>query len=81
MLESEIVSVERIMEYTEIEPEAALTVKEADPVEEWPDSGEVTISNLKMKYRPELNFILKGISCHIRAKEKIGIVGRFYFYL
>lgn len=29
-----------------------------------------------MRYRENLPLVLKGITCNIRAKEKIGIVGR-----
>jgi ATP-binding cassette subfamily C (CFTR/MRP) protein 5 len=29
-----------------------------------------------MRYREKLPLVLKGITCNIKAKEKIGIVGR-----
>ena len=29
-----------------------------------------------MRYRENLPLVLKGITCNIKAKEKIGIVGR-----
>ena len=42
----------------------------------WPLHGEIKISNLKLKYRPELEYILKGISLTIPARAKVGICGR-----
>lgn len=34
------------------------------------------ISNLSLRYRPELPLVLKGISFSVQKYEKIGIVGR-----
>lgn len=43
---------------------------------DWPSKGEIIIENLQLRYRPNLELILKGINVHIKPKEKIGIVGR-----
>lgn len=43
---------------------------------EWPLNGEIIIEDLKLRYRPDLELILKGINAKIKSKEKIGIVGR-----
>jgi ABC-type multidrug transport system fused ATPase/permease subunit len=52
--------------------------KESDvqPPANWPSQGNLDIFNLTMKYRPELPPVLKNVSCSIKAREKIGIVGR-----
>ena len=34
------------------------------------------MQNLKLRYRPGLPLVLKGISCEIKAQEKVGVVGR-----
>jgi ABC-type multidrug transport system fused ATPase/permease subunit len=38
--------------------------------------GGIEFKNLWVKYRPELPYVLKGLSCQIKPGEKIGIVGR-----
>jgi ABC-type multidrug transport system fused ATPase/permease subunit len=42
----------------------------------WPTEGQITIQDLELRYRPELDLVLKGVSCNIRPKEKVGICGR-----
>lgn len=69
-LESNIVSLERIVEYTNLETEAA-RVTDVKPKRDWPDAGEIEIDNLKVRYRPGLDLVLKGISCQIRSNEKV----------
>lgn len=42
----------------------------------WPDRGEILFENLALRYRPELDLVLKGVTAQIQSKEKIGIIGR-----
>ncbi|KIH59278.1 ABC transporter, ATP-binding protein [Ancylostoma duodenale] len=42
----------------------------------WPSKGEVDISGYSTRYRPGLDLVLKGLSVHISAGEKVGVVGR-----
>ncbi|CAL2028389.1 unnamed protein product [Caenorhabditis brenneri] len=42
----------------------------------WPQQGEIIIENLSIRYRTELDLVLRGISLTINPGEKIGIVGR-----
>ena len=42
----------------------------------WPGNGAVKFSRYSMKYRPELDCVLKELSVEIKAGEKVGIVGR-----
>lgn len=75
-VESNIVSVERILEYSTLESEAAEIVPDHRPPQKWPEHGEVHFRNYSTKYRPELDFVLKDINLAMKSKEKIGIVGR-----
>ncbi|KAF6731478.1 Canalicular multispecific organic anion transporter 1 [Oryzias melastigma] len=74
-LESSIVAVERITEYTQIENEAEW-ITDHRPPEKWPEEGRLQFINYKVRYRPGLDLVLHGITCDIASSEKIGIVGR-----
>ncbi|KAM4606989.1 ATP-binding cassette sub-family C member 2 isoform 2-T2 [Polymixia lowei] len=74
-LETNIVAVERVSEYTELENEAKW-VTGTRPPEKWPEAGRLQFDNYKVRYRPELDLVLHGITCNIDSTEKIGIVGR-----
>ena len=75
-IETNMVGVERIKEYQEIEEEAPLLMPEQDPPENWPEFGVVKFDNYQTRYREGLDLVLKGIDCQIRSGEKVGIVGR-----
>ncbi|XP_068597286.1 ATP-binding cassette sub-family C member 2 [Brachionichthys hirsutus] len=74
-LETNIVAVERVIEYSELENEAKW-ITDTRPSEKWPEEGRLQFENYKVRYRPELDLVLHGISCDINSTEKIGIVGR-----
>ncbi|KAK9963932.1 hypothetical protein ABG768_005147 [Culter alburnus] len=74
-LETNIVAVERVNEYTEIKNEAPWVTSNRPP-DDWPSAGNIRFENYKVRYRPELELILHGITCDIESTEKIGIVGR-----
>ncbi|XP_017164453.1 canalicular multispecific organic anion transporter 1-like isoform X1 [Poecilia reticulata] len=74
-LETNIVAVERVSEYAELENEAPWVTQDR-PSEMWPEAGNLQFVDYKVRYRPELDLVLKGISCDISGTEKIGIVGR-----
>jgi ATP-binding cassette subfamily C (CFTR/MRP) protein 4 len=74
--ENHLVSVERVLEYSHLEPEAALESKpDRKPPKNWPSQGEIRMKNVFLKYDDEAP-VLRQISCVIKPKEKIGIVGR-----
>ncbi|XP_050416421.2 multidrug resistance-associated protein 1-like [Patella vulgata] len=75
-LETNIVSVERVKEYSETPTEAAWNIPFRKPPRGWPDSGNIIFENLTTRYRPGLDLVLKGINCEVKSGEKIGIVGR-----
>ncbi|XP_036439199.1 canalicular multispecific organic anion transporter 1-like [Colossoma macropomum] len=74
-LETNIVAVERVSEYAEIKNEAAWTTDNRPP-DDWPSEGKVHFEDYKVRYRPELELVLHGVTCDIESTEKIGIVGR-----
>uniref|UniRef100_A0A8C2FIF7 Uncharacterized protein n=1 Tax=Cyprinus carpio TaxID=7962 RepID=A0A8C2FIF7_CYPCA len=74
-LETNIVAVERVREYAEIKNEAPWITSNRPP-DDWPTAGNIHFENYKVRYRPELELILHGITCDIQRTEKIGIVGR-----
>ncbi|XP_019491823.1 PREDICTED: canalicular multispecific organic anion transporter 1 [Hipposideros armiger] len=74
-IETNIVAVERINEYINVENEAPWVTDNRPPAG-WPSKGEIQFNNYQVRYRPELDLVLKGITCDIRSTEKIGVVGR-----
>ena len=74
-METNIVSVERVKEYTEIEREAP-PVTAVRPPYGWPSKGEISFNDVKLRYREGLDLVLKGVSVNVGKHEKIGIVGR-----
>uniref|UniRef100_A0A8V5G8F5 Uncharacterized protein n=1 Tax=Melopsittacus undulatus TaxID=13146 RepID=A0A8V5G8F5_MELUD len=74
-LETNIVAVERVHEYTKVKNEAPW-VTEKRPPRGWPSKGEIRFVDYKVRYRPELELVLQGITCNIGSTEKVGVVGR-----
>ncbi|XP_045127905.1 ATP-binding cassette sub-family C member 4-like isoform X2 [Portunus trituberculatus] len=75
-VENQMTSVERVLEYSSFEPEAALNTEAGKvPKDVWPDSGVLKFVNVSLKYNEETT-VLKNLNFNIQAKEKIGIVGR-----
>jgi len=75
--ETRFISVQRMHTALQtLESEGDAIVEGYRPPENWPRYGAITFSNVKMRYRPNLPLVLKGISFDIESKEKIGIVGR-----
>lgn len=75
-LETNIVSVERIMEYGSNPPEAAWTFENKSPNEDWPDKGQLDFKDYGARYRTGMDMVIKNITTTIKPQEKIGIVGR-----
>jgi len=80
-LESQMVSVERIDEYTRLPSEeetGAMAVHGVveEPPPEWPSQGGLRFEKLQMRYRPELPLVLNGISFEVQPGHKVGICGR-----
>uniref|UniRef100_F1KQC8 Multidrug resistance-associated protein 1 n=1 Tax=Ascaris suum TaxID=6253 RepID=F1KQC8_ASCSU len=76
-LETNIVSVERVKEYSEMPSEASWTSPSwCKPPLGWPESGRIELRRYSTRYRPGLDLVLRRINVNILAHEKIGIVGR-----
>ncbi|KAG8191790.1 hypothetical protein JTE90_026825 [Oedothorax gibbosus] len=75
-VETNIVAVERCLEYTKTPVEAEWEREDSKPDRSWPDSGNIQFNQYSTRYREGLELVLKGISCNISPKERVGIVGR-----
>jgi hypothetical protein len=49
-------------------------VTDKRPPADWPSKGEIQFHSYQVRYRPELDLVLKGITCHIKSMEKVGEV-------
>uniref|UniRef100_T1J105 ABC transmembrane type-1 domain-containing protein n=1 Tax=Strigamia maritima TaxID=126957 RepID=T1J105_STRMM len=76
-LQARFTAVERINEYAKTLPQEQSVVSLKTPVpREWPPDGSITLKDVELSYRPGLPLVLKGINCHIKGGEKIGVIGR-----
>ncbi|XP_019521622.1 PREDICTED: multidrug resistance-associated protein 1 [Hipposideros armiger] len=75
-METNIVAVERLKEYSETEKEAPWRIKEMAPASTWPQVGRVEFRDYGLRYRDDLDLVLKHINVTIEGGEKVGIVGR-----
>jgi len=75
-VETNIVSVERVLEYARLPSEAPEVIQRHRPPISWPASGAVQFNNYSTRYREGLDLVLKGINLEIKPHEKIGVVGR-----
>uniref|UniRef100_A0A7N6FD05 ATP-binding cassette sub-family C member 5 n=1 Tax=Anabas testudineus TaxID=64144 RepID=A0A7N6FD05_ANATE len=75
--EARFTSVERIHHYIQsLSQEAPARVKGWAPPADWPHQGGLVFKEVEMRYQEDLPLVLNKISCTIRPKEKVGIVGR-----
>ncbi|XP_067407154.1 multidrug resistance-associated protein 1 isoform X1 [Emydura macquarii macquarii] len=75
-LETNIVAVERVKEYSEMEKEAPWCIEQTAPPNNWPHEGKVEFRGYGLRYREDLDLVLKNINVTINGGEKVGIVGR-----
>ncbi|CAG9823622.1 unnamed protein product [Phaedon cochleariae] len=76
-LENQMTSVERVVEYTNIEHEAELeSTPSKKPPDSWPKDGNIEFRHVFLRYFPHDPYVLKDLNFTILAKEKVGIVGR-----
>ncbi|XP_031147710.1 multidrug resistance-associated protein 4-like isoform X2 [Sander lucioperca] len=74
-LENMMTSVERVVEYTELESEAPWETQKRPPPD-WPRKGLVTFDQVSFSYSTEGPLVLQSLKAMFRPKEKVGIVGR-----
>ncbi|WRX15414.1 ABC transporter-like [Theobroma cacao] len=75
-VENKMISVERILQFTNVQSEAPLVIEDNRPRPEWPEHGCIEFRNLQVRYGPALPIVLHGITCTFSGEKKIGIVGR-----
>lgn len=75
-VETNIVSVERVLEYTRLPSEAPEIIAGHRPPVAWPAQGTLTFNGFSTRYREGLDLVLKNINLDIKSHEKIGVVGR-----
>ncbi|XP_060775099.1 multidrug resistance-associated protein 4 isoform X2 [Neoarius graeffei] len=73
-VENLMTSVERVVEYAELENEAAWETQKPPP--EWPSQGLITFDQVNFSYSSNGPLVLKNLTAMFRPKEKVGIVGR-----
>lgn len=67
-----MVSTERVLRYTKIQPEAALeTAEEHKPPPQWPSGGQLTFDNVSFSYKNNGVNVLKNVSFDISSGEKV----------
>ncbi|GER54532.1 ABC transporter family protein [Striga asiatica] len=74
--ENKMISVERILQYSNLASEAPLVIEDSRPPQNWPDFGNIRFTNLQIRYAEHLPSVLKNITCTFPGKKKIGVVGR-----
>jgi ABC-type multidrug transport system fused ATPase/permease subunit len=72
--------VERIVEYLNLPQEPAPIIESSRPPAYWPSSSTkdslIRVEDLVVKYAPELPAVLHGVSFSLRARERVGLLGR-----
>jgi ABC-type multidrug transport system fused ATPase/permease subunit len=76
-------AVERVTEYLELPQEAPAIIESNRPPAYWPSSSSpssqeefISVEDLVIKYAPDLPAVLHGVSFKIKARERVGLVGR-----
>ncbi|KFH63064.1 hypothetical protein MVEG_11101 [Podila verticillata NRRL 6337] len=76
-LQNSLVSVERIHEYVQKNPEApSAMVADVTLPEKRPSEGRVEFRNYSTRYCQGLDLVIKSISFEVQPAERVGIVGR-----
>jgi ATP-binding cassette, subfamily C (CFTR/MRP), member 1 len=73
--ETRMNAVERIKQYTVVPQEADEIVVGNRTTKLWPAEGKIQMNNVVVSYNKREQ-ILKSMTCHIRPREKVGVVGR-----
>ena len=75
-MESNIVAVERIQEYTETKQEPEWKLDIDDTLKYWPAKPTIEFKDVSARYREGLPLVLKNLSFSVKDKERVGIVGQ-----
>ena len=77
-MEQKLVSVERIVEYSQLEGERETeggASNNAIISTQWPEQGEIEVDNLHVRYASDLPDVLHGVTFKVEPHRKVGIVG------
>lgn len=74
-VENMMISVERVIEYTDLEKEAPWECRKRPPPG-WPHEGVIVFDNVNFSYSLDGPLVLKHLTALIKSREKVGIVGR-----
>ena len=75
-------SVERIVEYLDLPQEPPAVIENSRPPAHWPSSSGpneeklVEVEDLVVRYAPDLPAVLHQVSFSLRARERVGLLGR-----
>ncbi|KAB0373020.1 hypothetical protein FD755_015773 [Muntiacus reevesi] len=73
-VENMMISVERVIEYTDLKKEVTLEYMYVPP--SWPHKGTIFFDNVNFRYESYVPLILKDLRTYIGSGAKLGIVGR-----
>uniref|UniRef100_A0A4W6FXN5 Multidrug resistance-associated protein 4 n=1 Tax=Lates calcarifer TaxID=8187 RepID=A0A4W6FXN5_LATCA len=74
-IENMMTSVERVVEYAELESEAPWET-DKQPPHDWPKTGSITFDRVNYSYSASEPLVLKNLTVVFTSREKVGIVGR-----
>jgi len=73
---NQFVSVERVLGFGDLEPEAELEHEGDNELQDWPRAGNMDVQDLSVRYRESLPLSLKNVSLHIPHGSRVGVCGR-----
>ena len=74
---NQMVSVERVLSFGKIEPEAPLELDSDKLLDSsWPNHGAIDVKDLALRYRPSLPLALNGATFSVPKGSRVGVVGR-----
>lgn len=75
-IETSASAVSRCQSFEQTTPDERLPLEIAEPDQNWPAEGKITIQDLRATYTPDGPDVLHGIDLHIAPGAKVGICGR-----
>jgi ABC-type multidrug transport system fused ATPase/permease subunit len=68
--------VQKLLGFEDLPQEQSYLGEQAEVEDTWPEKGTVEFKNVKMRYRPTTEQVIKGLSFLVKGGDKVGIVGR-----
>lgn len=79
-LETNIVAVERIKEYSDLPKEAPLESNSLQNRENWPENGNIEIKNFNLRYDKDSPLVLKDVNLKIKVLLSMTIINFYIFH-